>query len=107
MSRNPAPHPAGQAPFGDRNVGDGPKADVYVKSSSAHPPVPGRTRNPEVGPCDPTSMPARGESNAPSSTPELQRGVDLGTPTGTSGGPSAAHGTLSYQERQRRARRGR
>jgi hypothetical protein len=107
MSRNPKDHPAGHAPFGDMEMGDGPTREPYTKRSTAHAPVPDRTRDPRVGPCDPTAYPSRSVSDAPRFTEELNRGVDLGTVTGEVGRPSAAHGSISYEERQRRARAGR
>jgi hypothetical protein len=108
MSRNPKSHPAGHAPFDDIDLGDGPVADVYVKHSDTQPPVPGRSRNPVIGPCDESAYPARNVDNRPRATAELQNGV-RGVPSRGSdgGGPSAAYASLSYEQRQARARRGR
>jgi hypothetical protein len=43
----------------------------------------------------------------PRFTEELRSGVNLGTPTGEEARPSAVHGSISYEQRQARARRGR
>ena len=102
MSRNPQPR-TGKA-LGDQALSDGSVAETYVKRSDAHPPVPGRTRNPRIGPaCVETDTVAA----PPRTTEELRKGVDVGTPGDHGSGPSAQHGSLTYEERQARARRGR
>jgi hypothetical protein len=53
----------------------------YVRRSDTAPPVPGRTRTPDIGAaCHET----RKVAGKPATTEENRRGVDIGTPRGSS-----------------------
>ena len=106
MSRSPKPvrHTSTEAAAAAMAADLEAPSARYVRRSDTAPPVPGRTRTPDIGAaCHET----RKVADKPVNTDSLRKGVDIGTPTGADSGPSAAHGTLTYEQRQARARRGR
>jgi hypothetical protein len=104
MSRKPKTHTLGEANQPPNMVlGDEPPIPVYTKRAQASPPVPGRSV-PHPGSCN--QLGDQVGDVRPRHTAGIDEGVEVG-PRGTGASPSAAYGTLTYEQRQARARRGR
>ncbi|MGH2392755.1 MAG: hypothetical protein ACRDGH_04540 [Candidatus Limnocylindria bacterium] len=101
-----SPHPRSGAGIPDMHLGDGPLTEPYVKHASAKSPVPTRTATTR-GPCESLADQSNRRTRAFATTPGLREEVNARTATGEPGRPSAAYGSISYEERQARARRGR